>query len=95
MTDKKNTTSKKNLAAEITALITPSLAALKQSLGEKKFEKRLKKAVKLLTHGVKPPTEKKPAPKKPVAKKTAAKKSKKAAPQKIPVAPKKIAIKGK
>lgn len=95
MTDKKNTLSKKNLVAEIIALNTPAFAMLKKSLGEKKLEKRLKKAVKLLTHGMQRPVEKKVVTKKAAAKKTAVKKSKKASPRKIPVASKRIAIKGK
>jgi hypothetical protein len=95
MTDKKNTSPKKTMASEIAALITPALDALKKTLGEKKFEKRVKKAAKLLAHGIKTPEKKKTAPAKPAVKKAARKKTKKAAPKKIPVTQQKISIKAK
>lgn len=47
------------LTSEVTAVLNAALIKLKEGLGEKKFEKRIKKAVKILTHGVKPVLKKK------------------------------------
>ncbi|MEP7141937.1 MAG: hypothetical protein ABI707_03650 [Ferruginibacter sp.] len=56
--------SKETIFKEIVLQLTQALPALKESLGEKKFEKRIKKAAKLLSEGIKSADQKK----KPVAK---------------------------
>jgi len=58
MSDKKLTDSKKESAKdimlkEIVDQLTRALPALKEKIGDKKFEKRVKKAAKLLTEGIK------------------------------------------
>ncbi|MCW3091994.1 MAG: hypothetical protein JWP81_3063 [Ferruginibacter sp.] len=45
---------KEIMVHEISAQIALALPGLKERLGEKKFDKRIKKAVKLLTEGIKP-----------------------------------------
>jgi hypothetical protein len=68
-TVKKKASPKQTISSDITHLLNTTLVQLKESLGEKKFEKRLKKAVKVLTHGVKlADTKKKVAKKEPVKK---------------------------
>ena len=44
---------KKKLQQEITATLHSSLTGLKEILGEKKFDDRIRKAAKLLSEGVK------------------------------------------
>lgn len=67
---KKNSSPKETLQNEITPLLAAALVSLKERLGEKKFNKRIKKATKILIHGVKPEQAKKEAVKKaPVEKK--------------------------
>ena len=44
---------KKEINQQLTAQLTTSLPALKEILGEKKFENRIKKAAKLLSDGIK------------------------------------------
>jgi len=44
---------KKEISQQLTAQLTTSLPALKEILGEKKFENRIKKAARLLTNGIK------------------------------------------
>jgi len=83
MSDKKLTDSKKESAKdimlkEIVDQLTKALPALKEKIGDKKFEKRIKKAAKLLTEGIK---EEAPV-KEP--------KTKAAAPKKVPVKAKAI-----
>jgi len=53
ITEKKKLISKETILKEITLQLSQALPALKESLGEKKFEKRLKKAAKLLSEGIK------------------------------------------
>jgi len=49
----KNTVSKKNMRKTISDQLYTVLSALKERLGEKKFEKRIKKASKMLVSGIK------------------------------------------
>ena len=49
----KISTPKKTLLAEVVLQISKALPALSAMLGEKKFEKRIKKAAKLLIDGIK------------------------------------------
>ena len=58
MSDKKITDNKKETAREIMLKqmvdqLTNALPALKEAIGDKKFEKRIRKAAKLLTEGIK------------------------------------------
>lgn len=78
---------------EIIPLLTKALERLKVTLGEKKFEKRIRKAAKLLTGGIKPAVTKKPA----AEKSTTKSRVKKSSPKKstaikavIPVPSKKV-----
>lgn len=65
---------------EITLQLMTSLSSLKESLGDKKFEKRVKKAARLLTSGIsKTSPAEKPASKKVPVKKV----TKKASPKKV------------
>lgn len=66
---KKIASPKEMLIKEITPLLTTALAKLKDTLGEKKFEKRIKKAAKFLVHGIKPVVAKKKVVKKRLLKK--------------------------
>ena len=68
-TGKKQTSLKETIIKEITPLLTAALATLKDRLGEKKLEKRIKKAARLLVSGIKPVTVKKPVVKKKLVKK--------------------------
>lgn len=68
-TGKKKTSLKETIIQEITPLLTAALATLKDRLGEKKLEKRIKKAARLLVSGIKPATAKKPVVKKKPVKK--------------------------
>ena len=83
---KKKESTKDHLLKEITPLLTAAMATLKEKLGDKKFEKRIKKVAKFLVHGIKPAVVKKKAAKKGLLKKVA----KKAI---LPVAKKKTATK--
>jgi hypothetical protein len=49
----KNRVSKKNMRKTISDQLYTVLSALKEHLGEKKFEKRIKKASKMLVSGIK------------------------------------------
>lgn len=49
----KISTPKKTLLAEVVLQISKAVPTLKAMLGEKKFEKRIKKAAKLLIDGIK------------------------------------------
>ena len=49
----KTSTPKKTLLAEVVLQISKAVPTLKALLGEKKFEKRIKKAAKLLIEGIK------------------------------------------
>jgi hypothetical protein len=51
--EKKNGHVKKSKRKEISVQLTNTLKDLKEALGEKKFERRIKKAAKLLTAGIK------------------------------------------
>ncbi len=44
---------KKEISQQLTAQLTTSLPGLKEILGDKKFENRIKKAAKLLSDGIK------------------------------------------
>ena len=66
---KKTASPKEMLIKEITPLLTATLAKLKETLGDKKFEKRIKKAAKFLVHGIKPVVAKKKVVKKRLLKK--------------------------
>jgi hypothetical protein len=66
---KKAASPKEILLKEITPLLLSAAARLKESLGEKKFEKRIKKAAKFLVHGIKPAVVKKKVVKKKLLKK--------------------------
>lgn len=89
MSDKKLTDSKKESAKEIMVKeivdqLMKALPALKEKIGDKKFDKRIKKAAKLLTAGIKDiapqrePKTKAAAPKKAQVKAKAAVSAKKA-----------------
>lgn len=49
--NKQTGAAKEKRIQEITALLNTALAGLKEGLGEKKFEKRIKKAARYLLHG--------------------------------------------
>ena len=66
---KKAASTKEILLKEITPLLLSAAAKLKDSLGEKKFEKRIKKAARFLVHGIKPVVAKKKVVKKKLLKK--------------------------
>jgi len=51
--EKKNGHTKKDTRKEISTQLVGALAGLKETLGEKKFERRIKKAARLLTAGIK------------------------------------------
>ena len=72
-TGKKKASLKETIIKEITPLLTAALATLKERLGEKKLEKRIKKAARLLVSGIKPVVAKKPVVKKKAVKKAAKK----------------------
>ena len=61
----------KKVLLEISPLLSTSLISLKERLGEKKFEKRIRKAARLLIHGIKPLPAKKADVKSKVLKKAA------------------------
>jgi hypothetical protein len=74
---KKNAPGKEKILKTIKDQLSTTLSKLKEQLGEKKFEKRIKKAAKVLVAGIKKQPVKKPvvtAKKSPVAAKKAAKK---------------------
>ena len=60
---------KQEMNDKITQLLSSSLDPLKESLGEKKFNKRIKKAARLLSGGVKGAADKATVVKKPALKK--------------------------
>ncbi len=66
---KNKRSSKKAAIEEIIPILISALTPLKEKLGEKKFEKRIAKAAKLLATGVKSAATKKAAGKKVPAKK--------------------------
>ncbi|MBL0358274.1 MAG: hypothetical protein IPP72_16030 [Chitinophagaceae bacterium] len=67
--NKKQTSAKEILSNQIISLLQPVKETLKKDLGEKKLDKRIKKAARLLVHGIKPRAAvKKPAKKAPVKK---------------------------
>lgn len=51
-TENKQSTPKKTLLLEVTLQISHAVSALRAKLGDKKFEKRIKKASKLLIEGI-------------------------------------------
>ena len=72
-TGKKEPSLKEAIIKEITPLLIAALATLKERLGEKKLEKRIKKAARLFVSGIKPVVAKKPVVKKKAVKKAAKK----------------------
>ena len=80
--EKKKENSKEMLLKEITLQLSTALVALKESLGNKKFEKRIKKAAKLLIEGIKSKSPKKAPVKKTTPVKKSLAKPKAAAPRK-------------
>ena len=82
----KNASLKKQMMSEVSQQLTTALSRLKDALGAKKFDKRVRKAAKMLTSGIKDPE-----PTKPTVKKTPAKR---AAPKKVLKTPAKKATKG-
>jgi hypothetical protein len=70
----KNASLKKQMMTEVSQQLSTALTRLKEALGAKKFDKRVRKAAKLLTSGIKDPQPAKPTIKKASAKKTAPKK---------------------
>ena len=48
ITENKKATTKKTLLLEVSLQISSAVVALREKLGEKKFDKRVKKAAKLL-----------------------------------------------
>lgn len=85
VTEKKKENPTDTLLKEIILQLSTALVALKGSLGEKKFEKRIKKAAKLLIEGIKAKSPKKAPAKKSVVKSKAAAPRKKSA-KKVPAA---------
>lgn len=59
---KESTSTKHKALHTIIAQLQTALPLLKEQLGEKKFEKRIKKAAKFLIAGIKKAPTKKPAP---------------------------------
>ncbi len=53
ITDTKKESAKDSMLKEVVDQLTIALPALKEKIGDKKFEKRVKKAAKLLTEGIK------------------------------------------
>ena len=78
-TENKKSASKKTLLTEVSLQISKSFPALKEKLGDKKFEKRIKKAAKMLIEGIKETTLKKAAKTKTIITAKAPAPSKKAA----------------
>ena len=65
---KNNRIDKETMLQEITGKLHTALPVLKEQLGEKKFDKRIKKAAKLLVAGIKKtPVKKTEAPAKKIA----------------------------
>jgi hypothetical protein len=88
--DQKEKSPKESRINEIALQVSTALQHLKEELGEKKFEKRTRKAAKLFVDGLKLDTVKKPAVKKgPVKKITLKKAAKKTAVKKNAAAPSK------
>jgi hypothetical protein len=52
-TENKKSASKKSLLLEVSLQISKSTSELREKLGDKKFEKRIKKAAKILIEGIK------------------------------------------
>ena len=62
---KKHDPARENIINQVMPILNTALANLKATLGEKKFEKRVRKAAKILAHGIKTKPARKPtAPKK-------------------------------
>ena len=70
----KNASLKKQMMSEVSQQLSTALTRLKDALGAKKFDKRVRKAAKLLTSGIKDPQPAKPTVRKSPAKRTAPKK---------------------
>ena len=70
---KEKSTLKHEINDKITQLLSTSLDSLKEILGEKKFNKRINKAARFLSDGVKTAADKKEVTKKPASKKEPAK----------------------
>jgi len=65
---KKQLSAKDKIITETTQILSTSLRALKDAFGEKKFEKRIKKAAKILVQGFKEQVKQEVAEKAPVKK---------------------------
>ncbi|HKZ67244.1 MAG TPA: hypothetical protein VJ111_12845 [Chitinophagaceae bacterium] len=65
----KNISLKKETYQQLSGQLATSLAWLKELIGEKKFESRIKKAARLLSNGIKQKAPKKIRPEKKVSKK--------------------------
>jgi hypothetical protein len=79
ITENKKSTPKKTLLLEVSLQISKSFPVLREKLGDKKFEKRVKKAAKILIEGIKETAPKKAAKTKVVLTPVAPTPSKKAA----------------
>ncbi|MES2892662.1 MAG: hypothetical protein V4725_11630 [Bacteroidota bacterium] len=71
----KSNSLKKKMMTEVSIQLSTSLTSLKEALGSKKFDKRIKKAAKLLTSGIKDPEPTKAPVKKAPLKKASLKKA--------------------
>ena len=78
--DQKGVSQKQTMINEVALKISTALDGLKEELGIKKFEKRTRKAAKLLLNGIKPGTMENTATKKSPTKKVTPKKNAKALP---------------
>lgn len=93
---KKHDPARENIINQVMPILNTALANLKATLGEKKFEKRIRKAAKILAHGIKTkPAGKPTAPKIAAVPKKAVKKTVKKAVKrtKTPVKAVKAAVK--
>ena len=71
----KSASLKKKMTTEVSLQLTTALTSLKETLGAKKFDKRVRKAAKLLTSGIKDPETTTPAVKQVPAKKASPRKT--------------------
>ena len=73
---KKQDPAREKIINQVVTIFNTALVNLKETLGEKKFEKRIRKAAKILAHGIKTKTTRKPtANKKAAVPKKASKKA--------------------
>ena len=57
---KKQNPAREKIINQVVPVLKAALVNLKETLGEKKFEKRIRKAAKILAHGIKTKTTRKP-----------------------------------